>query len=726
MRAFRVLAITLLSFSCLLGRAYAQPVGYNGWDLERQAEKSQSEPDVAPSDGELWVIRPRGPIGAGWRQALGQSGLNPIAYLPRGAYLVEVQDAARMRSRFLSSKGSPDLLIRVRPEWKIDPVLADVARTQGIRDEVSVVIHATQLSPDLIDAAEAAGGRVTSQPKTPGKARLGVRVYDKALPKFLEAMSRRNDVYSLEPGGGARLFNDAAAPIVQSGSVSGGRPIWSRGLRGEGQIIAVLDTGLDYDSCFFAEDDGTSPPVVLGTGTGFPDLNRRKVVVYDLLEDADFGLLPGSSFDNEGHGTSVAGNATGSRLDDPFGTTVKNGMAPAAQLVVQDAGYGIDNCADLSALGCPVVDLTPFLDQAVAQGADFHNNSWGDREEFIPKNTYTAPTADMDDATWRHPEFLIVCAAGNDQNEGIDSVASPGIGKNVLSVGATRSPLFSGSAELLTSFSSLGWASDGRIKPDLTAPGQTYTAASDGNVLTQNCEFRAVQGTSMASPITAGSTALVRQYFTDGFYPSGVSRFDDRFSPSAALVKATLLNGAVDMTETSTFPPNRYEGWGRVHLENSLYFEGDARRIIATDARDHFTTSSLEPWTIRVDAVGNPQAGPLRFTLVWTDYPADPAASVTLVNDLDLVVEDLAQGQTYYGNQIDSSITGGGFSTAGGSLDTLNNVEMVVLPPESQGTFDVHIVPSLLVEAPQGFALVIGGAVYTHGSLLLAEGWVLY
>ncbi len=701
-------------------------MGYNGWNLEGQAARTETGRDDIPWVGELWVVRPRGPIGSGWRQVLGQSGLNPIAYLPRGAYLVEVLDANRMRSRFLSGNETPDLLVRVQPEWKIDPVFADVAQTRGIQDDVSVVIHATRLSPDLIDAVEVAGGRVTSLPTTPGKARLGVRVSEPGLSNFLEEMKLRNDVYSLEPGGGARLFNDAAAPIVQSGSVSGGRPIWSRGLRGEGQIIAVLDTGLDYDSCFFVEDDGTSPPMVLGTGTGFPDPNRRKVIVYDLLEDADFALLPGASFDNEGHGTSVAGNATSSRLDDPFGTTVENGMAPAAQLVVQDAGYGIDNCADLSALGCPVVDLTPFLDQAVAQGANFHNNSWGDREEFIPKNTYTAPTADMDDAAWRHPGFLIVCAAGNDQNEGIDSVASPGIGKNVLSVGATRNPAFGGTAEQLTSFSSLGWASDGRIKPDLTAPGQTYTAASDGNVLTLNCTNRAVQGTSMASPITAGSAALVRQYFTDGFYPSGISQFDDGFAPSAALVKATLLNGAVDMTETSTFPPNRYEGWGRVHLENSLYFDGDARRIIATDARDHFTTSSLVPWETRIYAGGNPQAGPLRFTLVWTDYPGDPAASVALVNDLDLVVEDLAQGRTFYGNQIDSSITGGGYSTAGGSPDIVNNVEMVVFPPESQGTFDVRIVPSLLVEAPQGFALVIGGDVYTPGSLLLAEGWVLY
>ena len=51
-------------------------------------------------------------------------------------------------------------------------------------------------------------------------------------------------------------------------------------------------------------------------------------------------------------------------------------------------------------------------------------------------------------------------------------------------------------------------------------------------------------GTSMATPVVAGAAILVRQYFVDGYYPSGARRASDGFAPTAALIKATLINGA--------------------------------------------------------------------------------------------------------------------------------------------------------------------------------------
>lgn len=49
------------------------------------------------------------------------------------------------------------------------------------------------------------------------------------------------------------------------------------------------------------------------------------------------------------------------------------------------------------------------------------------------------------------------------------------------------------------------------------------------------------RGTSMAAPVVAGSLALVRQYFADGWYPSGAPQAASAFLPSAPLLKAVLL-----------------------------------------------------------------------------------------------------------------------------------------------------------------------------------------
>ena len=54
-----------------------------------------------------------------------------------------------------------------------------------------------------------------------------------------------------------------------------------------------------------------------------------------------------------------------------------------------------------------------------------------------------------------------------------------------------------------------------------------------------------LQGTSMATPLTAGHASLIRQYFEEGYYPTGVKgQGGELTSPSAALIKAILMNGA--------------------------------------------------------------------------------------------------------------------------------------------------------------------------------------
>ena len=81
-----------------------------------------------------------------------------------------------------------------------------------------------------------------------------------------------------------------------------GTTVWNQGLLGQGQIVGVSDSGLDWRSCFFrdpfAEDFNGNIPL------GVPIPGHRKVFLYDPLQDA-FDVF-------QGHGTHVAGTVLGS------------------------------------------------------------------------------------------------------------------------------------------------------------------------------------------------------------------------------------------------------------------------------------------------------------------------------------------------------------------------------------------------------------------------------
>lgn len=230
------------------------------------------------------------------------------------------------------------------------------------------------------------------------------------LSNFLAIAAGHSEVQFIEQGGRARLLNDDARRTTQSGDYLGPTPLFDQGIYGSNQVIAVCDTGLDIDSCFFRNEGGAVPPTNRIDGTNV-NLALRKVVAANFLYPLDDPALP-IDWDNHGHGTSVAGCAVGSDIYDPWRTDADNGMAPGAKLIIQDAGFvGGDACADLIGLGCPVTNFYPVLMQAARQGAVIHNNSWGDQEDAIQQNIYTEACRELDLVTWSNKQFLVVCAS---------------------------------------------------------------------------------------------------------------------------------------------------------------------------------------------------------------------------------------------------------------------------------------------------------------------------
>ena len=635
-----------------LGRTHFDP-------LRVIPDKEASVPEIqAYPKGEkgYYIVQFDGPIRSSWKRALKETGVEIFDYIPDFAFI------ARMDS---TKEGTVRGLPHVRwvgiyqPSYRISQGALDKVFVKGgeSADSEEGLINKVLLSITIFpgeglepirSAIAGLDGIILDEVSTSWKTTLKVEIpVDK-----LDSLPGINGIKWIEPWPKWRLYNNVSTDVMNARA-----PRDIHGLYGEGQTVGVCDSGLD---------EGSTDPADLHEdfldGAGL----SRVTQIFDLVGD-------GASDVNSGHGTHVAGSVLGNGKrsgSDPssnsFPSSCFAGLAPKADLVFQAA----ENNATGKLSGLPS-DLNTLFSQADGAGADLHTNSWGS----TVSGKYTSRSEEVDEYVWDNRDFLILFAAGND---GIDmdgdgvidqySVGSPATAKNCLTVGASEGdrptgegydhtwgyfnsyeysadPIYSDHVSNhpngMAAFSSRGPCLDARFKPDIVAPGtnilSTRSSVASGTGWGGYDDYYLWNGgTSMATPLAAGAAALMRKYLID---------VKSHPSPSAALIKAALLNSAEDTSpgqygtgsaqETPNPPvPNNVEGWGRLNLGKGVYPTSPSN-ILYYDVQSSLSTGEDAEY----DVIVTSSRYPLKVNLVWTDYPGSAVAQGGLVNDLDLLVK---------------------------------------------------------------------------------------
>jgi hypothetical protein len=206
----------------------------------------------------------------------------------------------------------------------------------------------------------------------------------------------------------------------------------------------------------------------------------------------------------------------------------------------------------------------------------------------------------------------------------------------------------------------------------------------------------------MSAPTIAGLAALVREYYTAGFYSTGSRTPAQGLTPSGALIKATLIDSAFALGASAP-APNFDSGYGRVQLDSTLAFSGDPFALRAVDDRVGLFTGGMVMRAYDVAA-----GEPFRATLAWTDYPADLNATVARVNELKLEVID-PNGNVWF-QTLDGNGLPAQTQLPGDPHDLVNVEERLVFQTPTPGRWIVRVSAVDVAWGPQPFALVVRGA----------------
>ncbi|MEO0226664.1 MAG: S8 family serine peptidase [candidate division WOR-3 bacterium] len=617
-----------------------------------------------------YIVQFSGPIYEIQKKWLEENGANIHFYIPNYGFVVSVKNRTQIEA--IRTNPSVNWAGIYQPAYKISKMFNRV----GEEHIVTILLFMDSDIALVLDEIKAITKKTEFAIVDNGINKIIRGVINK---KDLSAIAHIKGVYWIEPYIRPVVNNDYVQWIVQSGT-SGVRSIWAKGIAGEGEIVHTSDTGINCNH--YAHLSGSSPITTWGD---YPSHNA--IIAYKPGGPSDKVLFGDGQGGGSYHGTHTAGTITG---DDTLtsGGSARDGVAKRSRIYFTDIGGSADTLwifGDLNELF-----ILPYNGNS-AGGARVSSNSWG----AAVAGEYTAEAQQVDQFMWAHRDFLICMSNGN-EGPGTNTVGSPATAKNCASIGASDN----GSTyyTYLASYSSRGPTDDGRQKPTVLAPGGYYAYVYSSTSGTNT--YGGMQGTSMACPGAAGAAALARQYLREGWYPSGKKTAGNAWSYiSAAMLKAILVNSAdTNMRQgTNGYIPNNNLGWGRINLDSTLYFSGEARKTLLLDDTIGVLTGERKDYHFNVPS----GAANLKITVVWTDYPGNPAVLKQIVNDLDLYCQI---GSTFYrGNQYSN-----GQSVANpAGRDSLNVEECVRVNSPTAGDWLVRIEGRNVPFGPQPFALVI-------------------
>ncbi|WP_131784187.1 S8 family serine peptidase [Protofrankia symbiont of Coriaria ruscifolia] len=563
--------------------------------------------------------------------------------------------------------------------------------------EVDVVLH-DDVDPSSSELREQIGAAVQLNPEELRTGRRKVRLT--VEEGRLDNLADLDEVHHIEEVPQRQFFNNVARSILKADVALNGTRY-----QGDGQAIAVADSGFDLGS----------------TTIVHPAFTGRVARLYALGR-----TNPDRTDDPKGHGTHVAGSVLGNGTSATMGGAIQ-GTAPRATLVLQSI---LDSGGGLGGIPADFHDL--FEPPYNNDGVRVHTNSWGPTTPGLP---YDSSAFEVDDVVWNHPDLVICFSAGNagtDANANgvvdLGSIGSQAAAKNCITVGASESirrdfepsygvfwpsnfpadPINSDrqadDADGLAAFSSRGPTMEHRIKPDVVAPGTCILSAlsravvfpSTGFGTSSDPRFFFNSGTSMATPLVAGCVAVLRETLVK----NGTA------NPSAALLKALLINGAVELagqySPSEVGPsPNNNSGFGRVSLADSVIIPGPnpdggfgeggpldqgAEETFTIDIPEH--TPQHGQTASGPDGFSPTAAGAtFKITLAWSDPPG-----AALQNDLDLIVRTV-NGDERHGNMGTSE-----------KFDRVNNVEQVAWTNMPPGRAEIVIRAFRITNFPQPYA----------------------
>jgi subtilisin family serine protease len=250
--------------------------------------------------------------------------------------------------------------------------------------------------------------------------------------------------------------------------------VWSElGVRGEGVVVASIDSGVQVDH-----------PALRAKYRGL-NADGSYDHAYNWFDPAKICTTAGPC-DNNGHGTHTMGTMVG---DD--GAANQVGVAPDARWIAAK-GCETSSCSRDSLLRSGQWMVAP-TDAAGANprpdlAPDIVNNSWG---SGVIDTWYKDVVQ-----SWRDAGIFPAFSNGN-SGPSCNTSGSPGAYVNSYSSGAF------GIDGVIGSFSSRGTGESGGLKPNLAAPGVNVRSSWMGG------GYNSISGTSMASPHTAATVALM-------------------------------------------------------------------------------------------------------------------------------------------------------------------------------------------------------------------------